>query len=160
MGFGLFLFSRVENKKYKTACDNIINYVLVSQPYPTVCNHMNGNLPGSSVQGDSPGENTGVDSFPFPRGSSRPRDRTQVSRISGGFFTVWATWKTLVLGDYMVIKWPTSLLHGTHISVEFHRFYSKLCIETDQVHKYYFKPIGRDLFSSCLAEFSFKLVSM
>ena len=25
--------------------------------------------------------------FPFSRGSSQPRDRTQVSRIVGGFFT-------------------------------------------------------------------------
>ena len=25
--------------------------------------------------------------FPFPRGSSQPRDRTQVSHIAGGFFT-------------------------------------------------------------------------
>ena len=25
--------------------------------------------------------------FPFSRGSSQPRDRTQVSRIAGGFFT-------------------------------------------------------------------------
>ena len=29
--------------------------------------------------------------FPFSRGSSRPRDRTQVSCIAGGFFTSWAT---------------------------------------------------------------------
>ena len=29
--------------------------------------------------------------FPFSRGSFQPRDRTQVSRIAGGFFTVWAT---------------------------------------------------------------------
>ena len=29
--------------------------------------------------------------FPFSRGSSRPRDGTQVSRIAGGFFTSWAT---------------------------------------------------------------------
>ena len=28
---------------------------------------------------------------PFSRGSSQPRDRTQVSRIAGGFFTDWAT---------------------------------------------------------------------
>ena len=26
--------------------------------------------------------------FPFPRGSSQPRDRIQVSHIAGGFFTV------------------------------------------------------------------------
>ena len=25
--------------------------------------------------------------FPFPRGSSQPRDRTQISHIVGGFFT-------------------------------------------------------------------------
>ena len=29
--------------------------------------------------------------FSFSRGSSQPRDRTQVSRIAGGFFTIWAT---------------------------------------------------------------------
>ena len=30
-------------------------------------------------------------SFPFSRGSSQPRDRTQVSPIAGRFFTRWAT---------------------------------------------------------------------
>ena len=29
--------------------------------------------------------------FPFSRGSSQPRDRTQISCIAGGFFTSWAT---------------------------------------------------------------------
>ena len=29
--------------------------------------------------------------LPFFRGSSQPRDWTQVSRITGGFFTIWAT---------------------------------------------------------------------
>ena len=29
--------------------------------------------------------------FPFSRGSSQPRDWTQVSHIAGGFFTTWAT---------------------------------------------------------------------
>ena len=29
--------------------------------------------------------------FPFSRGSSQPRDLTQVSCIAGGFFTSWAT---------------------------------------------------------------------
>ena len=28
---------------------------------------------------------------PFSRGSSQPRDQTQVSRITGGFFANWAT---------------------------------------------------------------------
>ena len=34
---------------------------------------------------NSPGQNTGVGSFPFSRGSSQPRDQTQVSCIAGGF---------------------------------------------------------------------------
>ena len=29
--------------------------------------------------------------FPFSRGSSQPKDRTQVSRIAGGFYISWAT---------------------------------------------------------------------
>ena len=39
----------------------------------------------SSVLGDSPGKNT--EAIPF-RGSSQPRDRTQVSLTAGRFFTV------------------------------------------------------------------------
>ena len=29
--------------------------------------------------------------FPFSRGSSQPKDGTQVSHIAGGFFISWAT---------------------------------------------------------------------
>ena len=41
---------------------------------------------------NSPGQNTEVGvAFPFSRGSSQPRDQTQVSHIAGRFFTSWAT---------------------------------------------------------------------
>ena len=33
--------------------------------------------------------------FPFSRGPSHPRDRTQISPIAGGFFTTWATREAL-----------------------------------------------------------------
>ena len=36
-------------------------------------------------------QNTGVGSSSFSRGSSQPRDWTQVSRTGGRFFTSWAT---------------------------------------------------------------------
>ena len=39
---------------------------------------------------NSPGKNTGVGSISFSRGSSRPRDQTQVSSIMGRCFTDWA----------------------------------------------------------------------
>ena len=35
--------------------------------------------------------------FPFSRGSSQPRDQTQVSHLAGGFFTSWATREALLL---------------------------------------------------------------
>ena len=35
--------------------------------------------------------------FPFSRGSSQPRDRTQVSHIAGGFFTSWVTRETHII---------------------------------------------------------------
>ena len=40
---------------------------------------------------DSPGQDTGLGSHSFSRGSSQPRDWTQVSHLAGGFLTVWAT---------------------------------------------------------------------
>ena len=45
---------------------------------------------------NSRGQNTGVEilqgiSFPFSRGSSQPRDQTQVACIAGSFFTSWFT---------------------------------------------------------------------
>ena len=41
--------------------------------------------------------------FPFSRGSFQPRDRTQVSRIAGGFFTSWATWEAQRLESWKQI---------------------------------------------------------
>ena len=40
---------------------------------------------------DSPGKKLEWVAIPFARGSSRPRDQTQVSHTAGGFFTVSAT---------------------------------------------------------------------
>ena len=37
---------------------------------------------------NSPGKNTRVVAIPFSRGSSLPRDQTQVSCMAGGFFTI------------------------------------------------------------------------
>ena len=43
--------------------------------------------PGSSVHGDSPGILKWI-AMPSSRGSSQPRDRTQISHIAGRFFTI------------------------------------------------------------------------
>ena len=69
----------------------IANVCLVAQSYATLCESMDYSLPGSSVHGDSPGKDTGMGCHAlFPRGSSQSRDQTQISHITGRFFTIWA----------------------------------------------------------------------
>ena len=48
-------------------------------------------LPGSSVHGILQARTLEWVAFPFSRGSSQPRDQTQVFHIAGGFFTSWVT---------------------------------------------------------------------
>ena len=51
--------------------------------------------PGSSVHGIFQTIILEWIAIPISRGSSGPRDWTQISYIAGGFFTIWATWETL-----------------------------------------------------------------
>ena len=62
--------------------------VKVSQSCPTLCDPMDCNLPGSSVHGILQARTLEWVAVSFSRESSQPRDRTQVSRIAGGFFTI------------------------------------------------------------------------
>ena len=54
---------------------------LVGQSCPTLCDPVNCSPLGSSDHGDSPGRNSGVGCHASSRGSSKPRDGSQVSRI-------------------------------------------------------------------------------
>ena len=64
---------------------------LATQSCLTVCHPMDGSLPGSSVHGILQARILEWVAMPSSRGSSQPRDRTQVSCIAGRFFTIWAT---------------------------------------------------------------------
>ena len=86
---------------------------LVAQSCPSLCDFMDCSPPGSSVHGDSPGKNTGVDCHALIQGIFP----TQVSHIAGGFFTVWATSESEVLVksalcDPMDCSLPGSSVHG------------------------------------------------
>ena len=61
---------------------------LVAQSCPTLCDPLGCSPPGSFVYGGSPGKNTGVCCHAFLRGSSQPKDRTQVFCIAGRFPTI------------------------------------------------------------------------
>ena len=65
--------------------------VKVAWSCSTLCNSMDCSLPGFSVHGILQARILEWVAIPFSRGSSQPRDQTQVSHTVGGFFTVWAT---------------------------------------------------------------------
>ena len=56
--------------------------VKVAQSRPTLCDPMD-----YTVHGILQARILEWIAFPFPSGSSQPRDQTQVSSIAGGFFT-------------------------------------------------------------------------
>ena len=61
----------------------------VAQLYPTLCNPVDCSLPGSSVHGILQAIVLEWVAISFCRRSSRPRDRTRVSRIGGRHFNLW-----------------------------------------------------------------------
>ena len=63
----------------------------VAQLCPTLCDPMDCSLPGSSIHGILQARVQEWVAISFSRGSSRPRDRTRVSRIPGRRFNCWAT---------------------------------------------------------------------
>ena len=77
--------------------------MLVAQLYLTLCNPM-------VCPWDSLGKNTGVVAIPFSRGSFWPRDRIEVSCITGRFLTIWDTLLSGTKGKKNVLKCVISLL--------------------------------------------------
>ena len=63
-------------------CDLYLVKVKVIQPCPTLCDPMD-----YTVHGILQAQILEWVAVPFSRGSSQPRDRTQVSLIAGRFFT-------------------------------------------------------------------------
>ena len=62
--------------------------------------------PGSSVHGILQARILEWVAMPSSRGSSQSRDRTQVSRIAGGFFTIWITREALPLNWPLLFEQP------------------------------------------------------
>ena len=68
--------------------NNTVLLCLVAQWCPRLCNPMNYCPPGSSVHGILQTRTLGWVAMPSSRGSSQPRDWSQVSYIAGRFFTI------------------------------------------------------------------------
>ena len=72
----------------------------VAQSCQTVCD-----LPGSSIHDVLQARILEWVAIPFSRGSSQPRDRTQVSRIAGRCFTLWAIREARIPRRKLVSNW-------------------------------------------------------
>ena len=70
---------------------SLYHFLAVKVKCPTLCNPINCSLPGSSVHGIFQARVLEWVAISFSRGSSQPRDQTQVSCIIGRCFTVSAT---------------------------------------------------------------------
>ena len=70
---------------------NVESETEVTQSYPTLCDPMDCSPPGSSIHWILQARILEWVAISFSRGSSQPRDRTQVSRIAGVGFNLWAT---------------------------------------------------------------------
>ena len=64
---------------------------VLTQSCPTLCDPMDCSPSGSFVQEIFLARILEWVAISFSRGSSQPRDRTQVFQIAGRFFTIWAT---------------------------------------------------------------------
>ena len=85
-------FKVVSSLSHSFHCLNFtVNYVLVAQLCPTLCDPLACSSQGSSVHGILQARILEWIALPFSVGSSQPGDWTQVSHIAGGFFTIWAT---------------------------------------------------------------------
>ena len=99
----------VSSKVAKTPC-KIEREREVTQSCPTLCNPMDGSLPGSAVHGIFQARILEWAAISFSRGSSQSRDRTRVACIADKLFTVWATrealqnWKRNYLSPMRLIK--------------------------------------------------------
>ena len=85
-----FSFSYMEHFGFGSRCVGA-----ESLSHAQLCDPMDHSPPGSSVHGILQARRLEWVAIPFSRGSSWPRDRTQVSCITGRFFIVWATWEAM-----------------------------------------------------------------
>ena len=79
--------SRIVGKRFQFSS---VQFSSVAQLCPTLCDHRDCSLPGS-IHGIFQARIPECVAISFSRGSSRPRDRIQVSCIAGRRFTVSAT---------------------------------------------------------------------
>ena len=126
----------------------------VAQLCPTIYDPMDCSPPGSLVHGIFQAWILEWVAISFSRGSSGPRDRTQVSRIVGRCFTVWATREAPGLGSNKSV-WIYLLVHICIILVAL----SKIFLSENLTRKWYFQSYSDTFYFFTRLIFEKKTVS-
>ena len=87
---------------------------LVTQSCPTLCDPVDCSPPGSSVHGILQARVLQWVAISFSRGSSQPRDQTQVSDIAGRVFIIWAAREPIISLGFA--KWRYSTIPISSLS--------------------------------------------
>ena len=95
LGFSWFIYMVVLISGIKQSDSVIHSGRLVTKSCLTLSNPMDCSPPGSSVHGISQARILEWTAMPSSRGSSQPKDQTQVSYNAAGFFTSWSTREAL-----------------------------------------------------------------
>ena len=106
-----------------------LNWTEIAQSCRTLCDPMDCSLPGSSIHEIFQARVLEWVAISFSRGSSQPRDRTLVSRITGRRFKLWATREALCMevsacnsGDLgSVLGWGRSPEEGNDNSLQYQK---------------------------------------
>ena len=87
----------------------------VAQSCPTLCDPVDCSPPGSSVHGVLQARILEWVAISFSRGSSRPRNRTHVSRIAGRRFNLWATREAPLMYGPLIYVWSPYIVYRWEI---------------------------------------------
>ena len=86
--------------------NKVLLHTEVTQSCPTLCDPVDCSPPGSSIHGILQARILECVAISFSRGSSQPRDRTQVSCIAGRCFNLWATREAPLYSIENYIQYP------------------------------------------------------
>ena len=104
----------------------------VAQSCLTLCDPMDCSLPGPFIRGIFQARVLEWIAISFSRGSSRPGDRTQVSRIAGRRFPVWAVHS----GFFDAVPCSAMKLHEQFLQTQLTRMCStKSCVKSGSYAK-------------------------
>ena len=103
--FAVLFFSSISlhwslRKAFLSLLAILWKFSLAAHSCPTLCDPMDCSLPDSSVHGIFQARILEWSAISFPRGSSQPRDQTQVSNVVGRCFIIWATREVTLLLKY------------------------------------------------------------